>query len=159
MTTRRIVTGYDASCKAVVWKDGPSTNQVRAAPGFVSNIMWITDETPCEFAGDEDMGLRKIGIAPPAGGTRFVVLEIEPQAPVFWHRTDSIDYVICIDGEVDLDLDGGQVVKMRAGDVMIQRGANHAWVNRSGGPARLAVVLVDGKPKREGSLTSHPAPR
>jgi quercetin dioxygenase-like cupin family protein len=159
MTTRRIVTGYAATGKAVVWKDGPPTNQVRAVPGFVSSIMWITDQTPCEYAGAEDMGLRKIGIAPPPGGTRFAVLEIGPEAPVFWHRTDSVDYVICIEGEVDLELDGGESVKMRAGDVMIQRGANHAWVNRSGAPARIAVVLIDAKPKREGSLTSHPASR
>ncbi len=40
MTTRRIVTGYDPAGKAVVWKDGPSTNQVRAVPGFLSNVMW-----------------------------------------------------------------------------------------------------------------------
>jgi quercetin dioxygenase-like cupin family protein len=61
------------------------------------------------------------------------------------HRTETIDYVIVISGQVEMDLDDS-TVKLSAGDVMVQRGTNHAWVNRSTEPARVAFVLVDAVP-------------
>jgi quercetin dioxygenase-like cupin family protein len=64
------------------------------------------------------------------------------------HRTDSIDYVICLQGEVEMQLDDGATAKMAAGDVMVQRGTHHAWVNRGRTACRLAVVLIDATPKR-----------
>ena len=66
----------------------------------------------------------------------------------YLHRTDSLDYVICLQGEVEMQLDDGASVKLAAGDVLVQRGTNHAWLNRGSAPCRLAVVLIDGKPKR-----------
>lgn len=151
MKVRRIVTGHDAEGKAVVWQDGAATNQARPIARLTSTLIWATDETPFDYARDEDMGMRKLGIAPPPGGTRFSVLEIEPGNDVYMHRTDSIDYVICLAGEIDMQLTS-EVVKMRAGDVLVQRGTDHAWVNRGSVPARIAVVLIDGKPKRRGSI-------
>ena len=94
------------------------------------------------------MGERKLGIAPPPGGTRFSVVEIQPGNAPYLHRTDSLDYVICLQGEVEMQLDDGASVKLAAGDVLVQRGTNHAWLNRGSAPCRLAVVLIDGKPKR-----------
>ena len=61
------------------------------------------------------------------------------------HRTETIDYVIVIEGEIEMDMDAS-TVKLKAGDILVQRGTNHAWANRSGKPARVAFVLVDGKP-------------
>jgi uncharacterized cupin superfamily protein len=61
------------------------------------------------------------------------------------HRTETIDYVIVIDGEIEMDMDDS-TVKLKAGDIMIQRGTNHAWANRSSKPARVAFVLVDAAP-------------
>ena len=61
------------------------------------------------------------------------------------HRTETIDYVIVIYGEVEMDLDDS-TVKLRAGDVLVQRGTNHAWVNRGSEPARIAFVLIDAQP-------------
>jgi quercetin dioxygenase-like cupin family protein len=61
--------------------------------------------------------------------------------------------VICISGEIDMFLDDERFVTLRAGDVLIQRGTEHAWVNRSDKPCRLAVVLLDAVPKREGSIS------
>jgi quercetin dioxygenase-like cupin family protein len=112
-------------------------------------LVWSTDETPFDYTREEDMGERKLGLAPLPGGTRFSVLEIEPGNQAYMHRTDTIDYIVCVAGEIEMHL-SEEVVKMRAGDVMIQRGTDHAWVNRGSVPARLAVVLVDGKPKTGG---------
>jgi uncharacterized cupin superfamily protein len=61
------------------------------------------------------------------------------------HRTETIDYVIVIEGEIDMDMDDS-TVKLKAGDIMVQRGTNHAWANRSSKHARVAFVLVDAKP-------------
>jgi naringenin degradation protein FdeH len=149
---RRIVTGHDASGKAVVWIDAPATNHKFPDDHVTSTLMWVTDETPADFTKDEDQGKRILGSAPPPGGTRFAVIEFQPGNEVHGlHRTDTIDYVICISGEIDMELDDS-TVRMKAGDVMVQRGTNHAWVNRGKVPARVAFVLVDGKPKRAGSV-------
>jgi hypothetical protein len=144
MKLRRIVTGHRAD-QAVVWKDGQPTNQFSKLQGIVSTLVWSTDATPADYLHDEDMGERSLGIQPPSGGTRFSVLEIQPGNPAYMHRTDSIDYVICLAGEIDMDMDSGETVKMSAGDVMVQRGTSHSWVNRSKASCRLAVVLIDAR--------------
>ena len=61
------------------------------------------------------------------------------------HRTETIDYVIVIEGEIDMDMDDS-TVKLKAGDVMVQRGTNHAWANRGSTRARVAFVLIDAEP-------------
>lgn len=149
---RRIVTGHDAEGKAVVWIDGPAANRKSPEPEVTSTLMWATDETPADFTANLDAGNRTLGTAPPAGGTRFCVIEFQPGNKRRLHRTDTIDYVICMSGEIDMDLDD-TTVHMRAGDIMVQRGTVHSWVNRGTEPARLAFVLVDGKPKRAGSVS------
>jgi quercetin dioxygenase-like cupin family protein len=62
------------------------------------------------------------------------------------HRTESLDYGICLEGECDLELDSGDVITLRAGDVVIQRGTNHRWHNRSDAPCRFAWILLDAHP-------------
>lgn len=152
-TIRRIVTGHDRNGKAVVRIDAPATNHKFPTDTLSSTLMWVTDAAPDNFLREEDAGERIIGTAPPPGGTRFCVLEIQPGNEFHGlHRTDTVDYVICIEGELDMELDDS-CVTMKAGDIMIQCGTNHAWVNRSKAPARIACVLVDGTPKREGSVS------
>jgi quercetin dioxygenase-like cupin family protein len=145
---RRIVTGHDAHEVAKVLMDGPATNWKSSSPGTVSTLIWSTDAAPADIAvGEtiEDLGARILGTAPPANGTRFAVIDFPPGNPGRMHRTETIDYVIVMAGEIDMDLDGS-TVHLRAGDVMVQRGTNHAWVNRGSAPARLAFVLIDAKP-------------
>jgi quercetin dioxygenase-like cupin family protein len=153
---RRVVTGHDRNNKAKVLIDGPATNAKYPGPGAVSTLMWITDKMPCEMpAGEnaEDMGMRIVGTPPPENGTRFAVLELPPgNAPVM-HRTESIDYVIVLAGEIEMDMDDS-TVRLKAGDILIQRGTNHAWANRGDKPARLAVVLIDAKPLGIGHAVS-----
>ena len=145
---RRIVTGHDANGKSVVWLDGPATNHKFPDEKLSATLMWVTDQLPADYTGSEDAGNRVTGTAPPPGGTRLAVLEIQPGNTLHGlHHTDTIDYVICIAGEVEMELDDS-TVKMMAGDVLIQRGTNHGWVNRSTAPARIAVMLTDARPKR-----------
>ena len=145
---RRIVTGHDENGVAKVLLDGPATNVKVPSPGTASTLIWCTDKAPADVTmgtNIEDMGARVIGTAPPAKGTRFAVIDFPPGNNAFMHRTDSIDYVIVLEGEIEMDMDDSTVT-MKAGDVMIQRGTNHAWANRSQARARLAFVLIDGEP-------------
>ena len=145
---RRVVTGHDAKGKAKVLIDGPATNAKYPGPGTVSTLMWITDAMPCDMPiGEtvEDMGNRILGTPPPPNGTRFCVIDFPPGNAAVMHRTETIDYVIVLSGEIEMDMDDS-TVKLKAGDIMVQRGTNHAWANRSKAPARMAVVLVDAKP-------------
>ncbi len=145
---RRIVTGHDSERVAKVIIDGPATNAKYPPSGNVSTMIWCTDVAPADISvGEnvEDLGARILGTAPPRHGTRFAIIDFPPGNQPVMHRTETVDYVICLSGEIDMDMDRS-TVKLRAGDVMVQRGTNHAWANRGTQPARLAFVLVDAKP-------------
>jgi quercetin dioxygenase-like cupin family protein len=145
---RRVVTGHDEAHVAKVLVDGAATNAKHPQAGLVSTMMWCTDGAPAGIPiGEqpEDMGARIMGTAPPRNGTRFAVIDFPPGNQPHMHRTETIDYVIVMEGEIEMDMDASSV-KLKAGDIMIQRGTNHAWANRSGRPARVAFVLVDAEP-------------
>src|ERR1700751_3333232 len=145
---RRVVTGHDRNNVAKVIMDGPATNAKAGASGATSTLIWTTDSTPadCPVGEDsEDLGARIIGTPPPENGSRFAVITFPPGNPGRMHRTETIDYVVVMEGELDMDMDDS-TVKLRAGDVMVQRGTNHAWVNRGKQVARAAFVLIDAKP-------------
>ena len=145
---RRLVTGHDTNGVAKVILEGPASNAKYPSPGTVSTLIWTTDRTPADISlGEkvEDMGARILGTAPPAHGTRFAVIDFPPGNQAHMHRTETIDYVIVIEGEIEMDMDDS-TVKLKAGDVMVQRGTNHAWANRGDKRARLAFVLIDAMP-------------
>jgi quercetin dioxygenase-like cupin family protein len=145
---RRVVTGHDANNVAKVILDGAPTNARHGAAGNVSTLIWCTDSAPADIAvGEdvEDMGARKLGTSPPPNGTRVTVIDFPPGNKPAMHRTETIDYVFVLAGEIDMDMDDS-TVRLKQGDTMVQRGTNHSWVNRSEKPARLAFVLVDAKP-------------
>jgi mannose-6-phosphate isomerase-like protein (cupin superfamily) len=145
---RRVITGHDGNNVAKVIREGAATNTKTPRPGVSSTLMWCTDAMPADIAvgeGAEDMGARILGTAPPENGSRFIVMEFAPGIASEMHRTETIDYIAVLEGEIDMDMDDSSV-KLRAGDVMVQRGTHHAWVNRGSVPARLAIVLLDAKP-------------
>ena len=167
---RRIVTGHDASGKAVVLMDGAAPNQKARNAGIVSTLLWVTDETPADMAGGQDRADREMGVPPPPAGSVLRVVDFPPvnadaaatldQAAIhremgltghatgagkrhpFTHRTRSIDYAIVLEGEIDMLLDDSEV-HLKAGDIMVQQGTNHAWVNNSNAVCRVAFVLID----------------
>ncbi len=152
---RRIVTGNNEEGEAVIISDGHATN-FRQHGARRSTLIWATKETPANFLDLDDAGQWNLGTPPPPGGTRFCVIESAPGATYpAMHRTDTVDYVICLKGEIAMDLDNS-TVEMKAGDVLVQLGTNHGWRNEKDEPAVVAFVLVDGKPKLDPKL---PAPR
>lgn len=150
---RRIVTGHNKKGESMVWKDDYAKNVKQPTEDITSTLLWSSDEMPIDFLNNEDYGARILGTAPPENGIRFTILEMAPHATKsLMHRTDTLDYVVCIEGEMVHHLDN-ETVTLKPGDVIVQRGTNHCWENRGDVPARVVVVLVDGKPKREGSVS------
>ncbi len=141
---RRIVTGHDANGRAVVTIDEVSKNITSNRPGASASVVWTTESFPVNNTGDADEGLRKVGTTL-QNGTVFRVIEFAPGVAPRNHRTDSIDYAVVISGEIDMELDDS-VVHLKAGDVLVQRGTIHNWVNRGSQPCVMAFVLIDAKP-------------
>ena len=147
---RRIVTGHDANGTAKAIIDGPAQNtRPGSSPGQFTTLMWCTDSMPTKMPiGEdaEDMGARILGTYPPVNGSRFMIAEYPPGNHPRMHRTETIDYIIVLDGEIDMEMDEGAMVTMKRGDVMIQRGTYHSWINRSAEVCRMAFVLMDAEP-------------
>ena len=147
---RRIVTGHDknGSAKVIIDADAQNT-RTGSSPGQFTTLMWCTDSMPATMPlGEdaEDMGARKLGTYPPVNGTRFMIAEYPPGNHPRMHRTETIDYIIVLEGKIDMELDEGRMVTLNKGDVMIQRGTYHAWRNVSDKPCRMAFVLIDARP-------------
>ena len=143
LQVRRVITGHDANGKAMVKIDEVSKNVTSGRPGATACNVWITEGFPVNNDVDADEGLRKVATTL-KNGTIFRVIEFAPGLAARNHRTDSIDYIVVISGEIDMELDD-TLVHLEAGDVMVQRGTIHNWVNRGTAPCVLAVVLIDAK--------------
>ena len=148
LRVRRVITGHDANGRAIVTIDEVSTNLSSGLPGATACNIWTTEGFPANNDGVADEGLRKVSTTLP-NGTIFRVIEFAPGVARRMHRTDSIDYIVVMSGEIDMELDDS-VVHLKAGDVMVQRGTIHNWVNRGTAPCVLAVILVDAKPVEAG---------
>jgi mannose-6-phosphate isomerase-like protein (cupin superfamily) len=140
---RRIVTGHDANGRAVVTVDEVARNVISTRPGQSSCVVWATHGFPVDNT-DEDQTPRVAGTTL-KNGTVFRIIEFGPGVAPRVHRTDSIDYAVVISGEIDMELDDS-VVHLKAGDIVVQRGTIHNWVNRGTGPCTIAFVLIDAKP-------------
>jgi len=86
-------------------------------------------------------------------GTVVRVVEFSPGAPKFMHRTETLDYGIVLSGECDLELDDGEMLRVRQGDIVVQRGTMHAWVNNGTQPCVFVFVLIDANPAQAGTQT------
>lgn len=142
-TLRRVVTGHRPDGRATVETD--QVEQLRARrPHVASLVLWTSASVPADNTVEGDAAASEIGLTIP-GGTVFRVVEFEPGNPVFMHRTESVDYAVVMTGEIDMELDDGESVHLRAGDVLVQRGTIHAWINRGSEPCRIAFVLVSAE--------------
>jgi hypothetical protein len=171
--TRRIVTGFDAAGRSCIIEDGvsPAMQLMPGREGYRNNNLWRTLASPAPV-GAPDSVVEHRGVLPPERGTVLRVVDIPPEssdpaeakrqteavfAAMFpdaqhqagharhpgMHATATIDYAILLQGELVAILEEGETL-MRAGDILIQRGTNHAWANRSEQIARIAFVLIDG---------------
>jgi quercetin dioxygenase-like cupin family protein len=166
---KRIVTGHSNGRSVVLIDDSPAPVVLEKAGGLRLTELWTTSETPATFS-DADKARRERRIEPDANGTVFRVIEYPPDAQRLkslrpeehfasmgaqaadakarrhpgMHKTKTLDYAIVLSGEIYAVLDEEEVL-MKAGDVLIQQGTNHAWSNRTDKPAVIAFVLIDAK--------------
>jgi quercetin dioxygenase-like cupin family protein len=149
LRVRRVVTGHDAAGKAIVQIDEISKNLRSARPGAEACVIWTSEGFPIDNTGSADEGLRETGTTHD-NGTVFRILELQPGNTPRIHRTDSLDYAIIMKGEIDMELETGDITHLKAGDVIVQRGTVHNWVNRGPEPCVIAFVLIAAKPVEAG---------
>src|SRR5437763_1213152 len=104
---------------------------------------------PIDNTGSADEGLRETGTTHD-NGTVFRILELQPGNTPRIHRTDSLDYAVIMKGEIDMELETGDITHLKAGDVIVQRGTVHNWVNRGPESCVIAFVLIAAKPVEAG---------
>jgi quercetin dioxygenase-like cupin family protein len=164
---RRIVTGHDHNGKAVVASDEQLLGVSREGrPGLARVEIWSTDHMPVDnsegAAAAQKRGfVTRYNYVGSGQGTVIRITEIAPGAPKFMHRTETLDYAILLSGECDLELDSGEIAHLKAGDIVVQRGTMHAWVNNGNAPCVFAFVLIDAAPATIGGealRTHYPAP-
>jgi mannose-6-phosphate isomerase-like protein (cupin superfamily) len=147
---RRVVTGHDASGKAIVTIDETSP-AASMRPGVSATVAWTSEGFPVNNNGDADEGTRKTGTTH-TNGTVFRIIEFAAGNAERNHRTDSIDYACILSGEIDMEMDGASV-HLKAGDVIVQRGTIHNWINRGSEPCVIAFVLIAALPAIAGGKT------
>ncbi|MGB9044225.1 MAG: cupin domain-containing protein [Pseudolabrys sp.] len=143
LNIRRVVTGHDDQGRAKVLIDETVKNVAAQRPGALYSVIWSTEGFPVNNDGDDDPSGKKIGTTV-SSGTVFRVVSFGPGVAPRNHRTDSIDYAVVMSGEIDMELDVGQV-HLKAGDVLVQRGTIHNWVNKGTEPCVIAFTLVSAK--------------
>jgi len=172
---RRVITANNSSGKSYFKEDGesPSIKQVPERPGYRVTNIWRTTESPAMVNAPDSITNHQ-GVLPPQYGSVLRVIDYppEPKDPLEvkrlqdatfaslypdaghdlhpgdhpgMHITQTVDYAIVLAGEITAILETEETV-LRAGDILIQRGTNHAWANRSDYPARIAFILIDGQP-------------
>jgi mannose-6-phosphate isomerase-like protein (cupin superfamily) len=171
---RRVVTGHSPAGKSTFIIDAPTPHVFSRTKGSaIVHELWETGSTPADNRGSADAIARGHRLAPPKNGSVFRIIEYPPDSerlaaiaheralpddsgraaasdrnnprhPGF-HKTATIDYAIVLSGEIYAMMDESEVL-LKTGDVLVQRGTNHAWSNRTSEPAVLAFVLIDAEP-------------
>lgn len=142
---RRVVTGHNDKGHAIVEVDEMAKNVISNRPGAESCVLWSTKGFPIDNDGFKDPTTTEVKTTV-ENGSVFRVVRYEPGVTPRNHRTDSIDYAVVMSGEIDMELDDGVVVHLRAGDLLVQRGTVHNWVNNGTEVCVIAFVLISSKP-------------
>lgn len=176
MKTRRVVTGHDAEGRSIIVSDGDCpVSQAILSPDFVVNDAWRAERLPADNSSTKEPCCAPLELEPSPTGNVFRIVQFPPDRDSFaaadpksifdefgstgsssmagyegaphpmMHRTNSVDYIVIISGEIYAIMEKGETL-LRQGDVLIQRGTNHAWSNRSDKPCLMAAVLNAATP-------------
>ena len=164
----RVVTALDANNKSTALFNSMVPLKIGGA-GEGAATVWVTQKAPADFSWNADRSAERKGFSPAPNGTQFLIVDFPPvgadvdklpmdlmmkvvgaDAPKrgmppsnpLMHRTRTVDYAIIMQGEIDMMLDTGPV-HLKAGDVVVQQATNHAWLNHSKEPCRIAFVMMD----------------
>ena len=173
LSTKRVVTGHNADGKSVIkWEDrAQNVTHIPSWEGLFVTELWVTGESPVDNRGELDQSLRPMKHDPDPSGSIFRLVEIPPESKTTFdaagifvelgssnkpssqdaaahptmHKTNSIDYLVVISGQMYRVMEEGETL-LSPGDCVVQRGTNHAWVNKSDSPCLIAAVLIDAHP-------------
>lgn len=172
-TVRRLVTGHDENGKSRIIMDGPAESVLvmEKMGDLTVTDFWETTGAPAGNTGDEDNADRPIHLEPTPTGTIYRIVDFPPDsawkdgidgaeafaqmqaahaadrdaADPAMHKTATVDYAMVLAGEIWAVMDTEERL-MQAGDVLIQRGTNHAWANKTDEFCRMMFVLCGAKP-------------
>jgi quercetin dioxygenase-like cupin family protein len=144
LTIRRVVTGHDDQGRAKVLIDEQVNNVFSHRQNAEYGVIWSTDSLPANNDGSEDPSNKKIGTTI-ENGSVFRIVSFGPGVAPRNHRTDSIDYAVVMSGEIDMVLDN-ETARLKAGDVLVQRGTVHNWINNGKEPCIIAFALISAQP-------------
>lgn len=175
LPTRRVVTGHNAQGQSIILFDDRcnNINHIPSWKGLYVTEVWVTEEMPIDNSGQTDRAQRPMKHDPDRLGTIFRMVEIPPESKTSFdakgifqelgssnkpsendasrhptmHKTNSVDYLVVVSGEMYMQMEDGETL-LKQGDVIVQRGTNHAWVNKSSAPCLIAAVLIDAVPVR-----------
>ncbi|WP_261513038.1 cupin domain-containing protein [Chryseobacterium paludis] len=150
---RRVVTGIQNG-KSTIVEDKEAENAVEHLPGLLISDIWNTQKAPASL--DFEVPIPNTGFPQtPKNGTYFRYVVIPPDKDLgiefkagelhpMMHQTQTLDYIVILSGELHLIMEEGETL-LKAGDIVIQRGTNHAWSNRSDQPCIQLAILMDGE--------------
>jgi len=170
---RRVVTGHDANGVATVIMDSTAECILQRPnrPGVTLTNFWQSETTPARMERHDDPVTGPLVLHPPKNGSVFRTVQFDPENPEelakldgksafaemgaganivegarhpFMHRTDSLDYAVVLSGEIYMMMDQEEFL-LKAGDVVVQQGTNHAWSNRGTKPCVIAFILIDAE--------------
>jgi mannose-6-phosphate isomerase-like protein (cupin superfamily) len=169
---RRVVTGHQDG-RSTILMDGPARNvkEMESMPGLALTDLWETTRSPADNGGAQDAAERPVRLEPPPGGTILRIVEFPPDrqwrgnadaskafgsigaghandpgnADPMMHTTSTVDYIIVLKGEIIAILDDART-RLKAGDVLVQRGTRHSWSVDGDEPCIVAAVLVSATP-------------
>ena len=143
INTRRVVTGVDANGKAIISYDDTIARYTGEHGLVDSALIWTTDGYPIDYKDSRDMADRTVPRGPEEHCTTFRIVDFHPGNSRDMHITQSIDYAVVMSGEIDMEVDDGVKVHLKAGDVLVQRQTIHNWENRGTEPCRIAFILIE----------------
>src|SRR5438552_6879491 len=146
---RRVVTGHDANGKAIVASDERMTGVSASARPYIARCeIWSTDSMPVDnseaaAAAQKKGFVVRHNYVGSGQGSVIRITEFAPGAPKFMHRTETADYAILLSVECDPELDDGKRVHLKQGELGVQRGTMHAWVNNGSVPSVFPFIPID----------------
>ena len=168
---RRVVTGHNKDGVATVIMDGTANCILNRPnrPGVTLTNLWQNTQMPAVMECHDDPVDGPLVLHPPKNGSVFRIVQFDPENSEelasldgkaafaemgagtsivegarhpFMHRTDSVDYAVVMTGQIYMMLDEDEYL-LKAGDVVVQQGTNHAWSNRGSEPCQIAFILTD----------------
>ncbi|MBK6672543.1 MAG: cupin domain-containing protein [Proteobacteria bacterium] len=139
---QRVVTGHDGAGRAVIRSEDWASPEPKAAGVADFLLLWTTATVPVDN-NDETEGRERAAGLTLHGGSVIRVVDMLPGGQSPMHRSNSIDYGIVLTNEIELELDSGEKRTVKAGGVIVQRGTNHLWRNRTSQTTRIVFVLIE----------------